>query len=185
MPKTKFQEVIFTIIMVFFMVYAMICYNTALNIGEMKNEVFLSAFKELSFMGPIAFILDFFIIGHIAKKLAFKIVNPAKDNPFFLVLAISAISVIFMCPLMSLAATLIFKMRVLRLFRYGLKLPHSTSLWHFAGSCFLQARLSDSFSDIFSEGHLQQTTHIDYTITNKNALYRLIWYRAFLFLHDF
>ena len=60
-------------------------------------------------MGPIAFILDFFIIGHIAKKLAFKIVNPAKDNPFFLVLAISAISVIFMCPLMSLAATLIFK----------------------------------------------------------------------------
>ena len=93
MPKTKFQEVIFTIIMVFFM----------------KNEVFLSAFKELSFMGPIAFILDFFIIGHIAKKLAFKIVNPAKDNPFFLVLAISAISVIFMCPLMSLAATLIFK----------------------------------------------------------------------------
>ena len=103
MPKTKFQEVIFTIIMVFFMVYAMICYNTALNIGEMKNEVFLSA-KELSFMGPIAFILDFFTIGNIAKKLAFKIVNPAKDNPFFLVLAISAISVIFMCPLMSLAA---------------------------------------------------------------------------------
>ena len=100
MPKTKFQEVIFTIIMVFFMVYAMICYNTALNIGGMKNEIFLSAFKELSFMGPIAFILDFFIIGHIAKKLAFKIVNPAKDNPFFLV---------FMCPLMSLAATLIFK----------------------------------------------------------------------------
>lgn len=109
MPKTKFQEVIFTIIMVFFMVYAMICYNTALNIGGMKNEVFLSAFKELVIMGPIAFILDFFIIGHIAKKLAFKIVNPAKDNPFFLVLAISAISVIFMCPLMSLAATIIFK----------------------------------------------------------------------------
>ena len=27
MPKNKFQEVIFTIIMVFFMVYSMICYN--------------------------------------------------------------------------------------------------------------------------------------------------------------
>ena len=110
MPKTKFQEVIFTIIMVFFMVYAMICYNTALNIGEMKNEVFLSAFKELSFMGPIAFILDFFYYrSHCQKDLLLSIVNPAKDNPFFLVLAISAISVIFMCPLMSLAATLIFK----------------------------------------------------------------------------
>ena len=98
MPKTKFQEVIFTIIMVFVMVYAMICYNIVLNTGTMTNETFLLAFHELTFMGPIAFILDFFIIGHIAKKLAFKIVNPAKDNPFFLVLAISAISVIFMCP---------------------------------------------------------------------------------------
>ena len=53
MPKNKFQEVIFTIIMVFVMVYAMICYN--------------------------------------------------------LVLAISAVSVAFMCPCMSFAATVLIK----------------------------------------------------------------------------
>ena len=76
MPKNKFQEVIFTIIMVFFMVYAMICYNISLNIGGMSNEVFLSAFHELIIMGPIAFILDFFLVGPIAKKKAFMIVNP-------------------------------------------------------------------------------------------------------------
>ena len=81
MPKNKFQEVIFTIIMVFFMVYAMICYNISLNIGGMSNEVFLSAFHELIIMGPIAFILDFFIVSKLA----------------------------FMCPLMSLAATILFK----------------------------------------------------------------------------
>ena len=46
MPKTKFQEVVFTILMVFVMVYAMICYNIALNIGGMSNEVFLSAFMN-------------------------------------------------------------------------------------------------------------------------------------------
>ena len=109
MPKNKFQEVIFTIIMVFFMVYAMICYYIALNIGGMKNEVFLSAFHELIIMGPIAFILDFFIVGKIAKAKAFKIVDVRRDNPFHLVLAISFVSVIFMCPLMSLAATLLFK----------------------------------------------------------------------------
>ena len=50
MPKNKFQEVIFTIIMVFFMVYAMICYNIVLNTGAMTNQVFLSAFHELTFM---------------------------------------------------------------------------------------------------------------------------------------
>ena len=31
MPKTKLQEVVFTILMVFVMVYAMICYNIALT----------------------------------------------------------------------------------------------------------------------------------------------------------
>ena len=93
MPKTKFQEVIFTIMMVFVMVYAMICYNIALNIGGMSNKVFLAAFHELVIMGPIAFVLDFFFVGTIAKKKALKIVNPEKENPFHLVLAISFISV--------------------------------------------------------------------------------------------
>ena len=66
MPKNKFQEVIFTIIMVLFMVYAKICYNIVLNTGAMTNQVFLSAFHELTFMGPIAFVLDFFIVSKLA-----------------------------------------------------------------------------------------------------------------------
>ena len=109
MPKTKFQEVIFTILMVFVMVYAMICYNIALNTGGMSSTVFLSAFHELVIMAPVAFILDFFFVGHVAKKTAFRIVNPEKENPFHLVLAISVVSVAWMCPLMSLVATILFK----------------------------------------------------------------------------
>ena len=77
MPKNKFQEVIFTIIMVFFMVYAMICYNIVLNTGAMTNSVFLSAFRELTFMGPIAFVLDFFLVS----KLAFDLCRP--DRTFY------------------------------------------------------------------------------------------------------
>ena len=106
MPKNKFQDVIFTIIMVFVMVYTMICYNIALNVGGMNNQVFLNAFHELVIMGPIAFILDFFLIGPFAKKKAFSIVNLERDNNFHLVIAISVVSVIGMCPLMSFAATL-------------------------------------------------------------------------------
>mgnify|MGYP004515405187 FL=1 len=108
MPKNKFQEVIFTIIMVFFMVYAMICYNIALNTGGMRNEVFLSAFHELIIMGPLAFILDFFLYGHLAKKIAFGIVNPTEAKQYEIVLAISSVTVVLMCPSMSLAATLLF-----------------------------------------------------------------------------
>lgn len=109
MPKTKFQEIIFTVMMVFVMVYFMICYNIALNMGKMTNQVFLNAFHELIIMGPVAFILDFFIVGHLAKKKAFQIVNLENDNPFHLVLAISVVSIILMCPCMSFAATLLFK----------------------------------------------------------------------------
>ena len=109
MPKNKFQEVIFTIIMVFFMVYAMICYNISLNIGGMANHVFLDAFHELVIMGPVAFILDFFLYGSLSKKLAFRIVNPAEDKPIMIILAISSITVCLMCPSMSLVATLLFK----------------------------------------------------------------------------
>ena len=100
MPKTKFQEVVFTIMMVFVMVYAMIIYNIALNKGGMTNEVFLLAFHELVIMGPIAFILDFFLFGFV---------TPGKDAQIMIVLAISAVTVCLMCPSMSLAATLLFK----------------------------------------------------------------------------
>ena len=66
--------------MVIVMVYAMICYNIALSTGGMSNFVFLAAFKELAVMGPIAFVLDFFLVGKIAKAKAFKMVDARKDN---------------------------------------------------------------------------------------------------------
>lgn len=53
--------------------------------------------------------LDFFLVGKIAKKTAFKIINPEKENPFHLVLAISTVSVMWMCPLMSLVAVILLK----------------------------------------------------------------------------
>lgn len=109
MPKSLFQEIIFTIIMVFFMVYALICYNMSLAIGNLSNAVFLGAFKELLIMGPIAIILDMLIAGPLAKHFTFKIFNPAETKPIFIILSISVFSVIFMCPLMSLAATILFK----------------------------------------------------------------------------
>ena len=109
MPKNKFQEVIFTIIMVFFMVYAMICYNIVLNTGAMTNSVFLSAFHELTFMGPIGLVLDFFLVSKLAFACANRMVDFRSCHPFSMILAISVASIAFMCPLMSFFATLFFK----------------------------------------------------------------------------
>ena len=67
MPKNKFQDVIFTIIMATIMVYGMVVYNVALNTGGVSGETFLAALHELPIMVPIAFVLEFFVIGKIAK----------------------------------------------------------------------------------------------------------------------
>ena len=62
MPKTKLQNVIFTIIMAFVMVYAMVCYNIAIDKGGMSNQIFLLAFHEMPIMWPIAAILEFSVL---------------------------------------------------------------------------------------------------------------------------
>ena len=109
MPKSLGQEILFTIMMVFVMVYAMVCYNIALAMGGLSNSVFLIAFHELPIMMPVAFVLDFIIVGPIAKKITFSKFNPEQTNPVFIILSISICSVWLMCPLMSLAATILFK----------------------------------------------------------------------------
>lgn len=109
MPKTKLQDVIFTIFMAFVMVYAMICYNISLNIGGMSNKVFLMAFGELRIMLPIAFILEFFIVSKLSKFLAFRFIDPSKERPIVIILSISSMIVCLMCPMMSFVATLLFK----------------------------------------------------------------------------
>ena len=108
MPKTKLQNVFFTILMAFLMVYAMICYNISLNIGGMTNQVFLMAFGEMKIMWPAAIILEFFVVEKLSTMLAFRIVSP-QDKPIFITLAISSMIVCLMCPMMSFIATLLFK----------------------------------------------------------------------------
>jgi hypothetical protein len=109
MPKNKFQDVVFTAIMAIVMVYGMIVYNVALNTGEVTGMTFFAALHELWFMAPIAFILEFFVVGGIARKLAFSVMNPATDRPQFITYAISICICCIMCPVMSLIATLLFK----------------------------------------------------------------------------
>lgn len=94
--------------MAFVMVYAMVCYNIAIDKGGMSNEIFLIAFHEIPIMWPIAIILEMFVFEKLAIKLAFRFINPEKDNPFFITLGISCMIVCLMCPTMSLIATLIF-----------------------------------------------------------------------------
>lgn len=109
MPRNKFQTIIFTLLMTFFMVYVMICYNIALNMGIMKNQIFLLAFHEMIIMWPVAIIIELLIGERITMKLAKRIIAPVMENSIFIVLLISALTVCVMCPIMSLIAVILFK----------------------------------------------------------------------------
>ena len=105
MPQTKKQEIVYTVMMV----CVMVCYNIALDVGGMQNFIFLAAFSELPIMGVIAFLLDTFLVGPAAMRVATGWFTPGKDKQVFLIMAISCLSAWMMCPLMSFFATLFFK----------------------------------------------------------------------------
>ena len=105
MPKTKFQDFIYTVIMAAFMVYVMVCYNIAIHNGGLENWIFLVALKEFPFMYIIAGVLEFFLIEKIAHKLVFKVINPKEQPSIIVAYPISIVIVSFMCPIMSFIAT--------------------------------------------------------------------------------
>ena len=93
MPKNKFQDVIYTIIMASVMVYGMVAYNIVLNTGSMQNWVFLAVFHEWPIMTVIAILLELVFVGKLAMKVAFRLVNPREASQTRIMLAISAASV--------------------------------------------------------------------------------------------
>ncbi len=105
MPKTKFQNLIFTLMTAVLMVYCMIVYSVAINSSAgLINQTFLIALKEFPIEGIIVFLLAYFIASPIAKKLAFRIVNPKEDNKMFIILSIQTFTVLTMVGLMSIYA---------------------------------------------------------------------------------
>ena len=72
MPKTKFQELIYGVLMTFFMVIAMELYNAGLRDGGLTYSALPNALSEMRFMFHICFVMGFFFIDRLAPKIAFK-----------------------------------------------------------------------------------------------------------------
>ena len=106
MPKTKTQELVFSILMVVIMVYFMTVYNLAIMKG-LSYLIFLQAFLGMWVEVIAAFLAQKFIAGPISKKLAFQIFKPGVDKPVFITVAISCFTVSIMAPIMTLFVTLL------------------------------------------------------------------------------
>ena len=154
MPKTLFQNIVFTAIMALFMVYGMIVYNIALATGGVTNQTFVMALGELKIMAPIAFLLEFFIVDKLAHKLAFTFVKPT-DRPTVIACAISFCICCVMCPVMSLIATILFKEEhtfAVWIQTWGMNLPCAL-LWQL---CYCGPLVRLIFRALFREKKAQQ-----------------------------
>mgnify|MGYP004523481631 FL=1 len=108
MPQTKFQSFVFTLMTAILMAYFMIVYNVAISSNDgLVNQTFLIALKEFRIEVIIVFFLAYFIASPIAKKLAFRIVDPKKDNKMLIILSIQTFTVLVMVALMSIYALFI------------------------------------------------------------------------------
>ena len=102
MPTNKKEGIIFTSLMCFLMVLGMSVYNLWLH-----GDLYFSNLLICLVPGFIvAFILDVFIVGVIAKKIAFKLpVN--SESKFQMIVTISCLMVLGMVTCMSLFGVVI------------------------------------------------------------------------------
>jgi hypothetical protein len=105
MPRTKFQDLVFTCIMVVIMVYCMTLYNLARETG-LHYVTFLQA---LQFMWPeavAAFFAQKYVAGPLARKQTFRLLQPGVDKQILITVSIAGFTVSMMAPIMTLFATL-------------------------------------------------------------------------------
>lgn len=107
MPQTRFESFVFTLMMVFCMVYCMTVYTVSLGSGGLAYAVFGAAIREMWVEYLVVFLLMFFVITKNAQRLAFRVVTPGKDNPLLVTLAIQCFTVCQIVPVITLFAAVL------------------------------------------------------------------------------
>lgn len=69
---------------------------------ERREEVQVTITKFQNFIFTLVFVFAYFVASPIAKKLAFRIANPERDNKMFIILSIQTFTVMIMVGLMSI-----------------------------------------------------------------------------------
>ncbi len=117
MPTTKVQGAVFGLIMSYAMAIGMEIYNTALRMGlqlqpgglsNLTGAVFVHALQETAYMGLIVFVVSSLWGNAIGGRFAARHCDPSKDNPYLCRLLRQGGTVAFMCPAMSLTASILF-----------------------------------------------------------------------------
>lgn len=117
MPKTKFQGVVFGLLMSYSMALGMEIYNTAIRMGfslepgglsNLTYAVLPPALLECAYMGAIVFVVSNLWGNRLGGAIAKHHCDPERDSVYFSTLLRQGGTVAVMCPSMSFIAALLF-----------------------------------------------------------------------------
>ncbi len=104
MPKNKKESFVFTLMMCSLMVLVMSIYNVA-RIHGVSENLLIDTLKGFPLAFVVALAADWFLVGPLAKKLAFKFIKP-EDAMIKKAIIISSCMVVGMVLVMSLFGSL-------------------------------------------------------------------------------
>lgn len=101
MPRTKFQNFVFTAMMVFVMAYSIALYNIALENGALHLSMLFQPVKSMWIAYCFAVVYEWLVAKHIAVKLVFYISGHSSGH-LARTIIMAVIMVTLMCSSMSL-----------------------------------------------------------------------------------
>lgn len=104
MPKTKGQDLLFSIMMVCCMVYCMTLFNNALDFGY-SNSLFFLALERMWVEVVIAFFLQRYVAGPNGRRLVRKLHEGGTTDPILTAAVMAVGNVMIMAPVMTFLIT--------------------------------------------------------------------------------
>lgn len=102
MPQNKWESLIYTVMMCFFMVLWMSIYNVAFQYGAFNLDIVVTGWIGFPIAYLFAMCCDWFLISKLAKGFAFRYLIKPDDGPLKKILCISGAMVVGMVVIMSL-----------------------------------------------------------------------------------
>lgn len=109
MPANRIQEMIFGAMMSVIMVYGMEVYNAILRLGWHSDQIFRLSGTEMVTLCLIVFVIQSLIGVPLAKSLTQRLIDLHEAPRLMISFTMAICTVISMCPIMSLVATMYFK----------------------------------------------------------------------------
>ena len=108
MPKTKKQQLVYTLLTILITVPCFVFYCSAYEAGGFSVEVIQNSWYYIPIELVLAFICQELVGDPMAHKLLQKHVNPKEHSPLIVKVAMVCFTASVMCPLMSLLATILY-----------------------------------------------------------------------------